>query len=86
MSHADRIAPDPRHARAAARMRALRQRERAGDCIVQVKVRKQDTEYLANVDLLRPDQLEDRRAIAIAIEALFPVLIEKLRRDASLSR
>jgi hypothetical protein len=38
MSHADRIArPDWRHRRAAARMRALRQREREGRVIVAVK-------------------------------------------------
>jgi hypothetical protein len=67
-------------------MRALRQRERAGDLIVPVKIRKRDTEYLEKAELLRPDQLEDRRAIATAIEALFEVLREKLRRDASLTR
>jgi hypothetical protein len=67
-------------------MRALRARERVGDLIVSVKVRKQDTAYLENAELLRPDQLEDRQAIAAAIPCLFDVLIEKLRRDASLTR
>jgi hypothetical protein len=86
MSHADRLArfPDPRHARAAARMKVLRQRARNGIAVVPVEINLQAvTEFLANAELLRLDQIEDRQAIGVAIRKLIELL---MWRDASLTR
>ena len=70
---------------AAARMKALRRRERGGRAIVSVEIElKPVTEYLVNAELLRPDQVEDRAAIGVAVQKLLDLLrvAEHLRRDA----
>jgi hypothetical protein len=65
-------------------MKVLRQRARSGVAVVPVEINLQAvTELLANAELLRPDQLEDRQAIAGAIGRLLELLVW---RDASLRR
>jgi len=65
---------------AAARMKALRQRERNGRAIVVVEIDiKPVTEYLVDAELLQLAQVEDRQAIGIAIQKLLDRLIATWR-------
>jgi len=85
MSHADRLFPDPRHARDAARARRLRQRHRSGRGIVMVEIDLEPvTSYLVDAELLQLGQVEDRAAIGNAIRELLHLLIiaQHLRRHA----
>jgi hypothetical protein len=61
---------------AAARMKVLRQRERNGRAIVTVEIDiKPVSQYLVDTELLQIAHLEDRQAIAVAIQKLLNLLI-----------
>jgi hypothetical protein len=82
---ADRTArPDLRHRQAADRARRYRQRHRNGCVIASLETERRHTEYLADAELLPLDQIEDPRAIGIAIRELIDLLIaaQHLRRHA----
>ena len=63
---------------AAARMKALRQRERNGRAIVTVEIDiKPVSEYLVAAELLHTAQVENRAAIGVAIQKLLDLLIAR---------
>ena len=73
---------DAARMQAAARMRALRQRERDGRIIASVEVDQSITQYLCDAGLLPEHQLEDRAAISAAIGRVLELLLvrERMRR------
>jgi hypothetical protein len=75
--HAARVArPDVRHSRAAARMKAYRQREAAGRVVLTIEVPLIEVaELLIGGKLLQPHHANDRDELARAVERLLAMLI-----------
>ena len=59
---------------AAARMRRLRDRVRAGRIVLQIEVGESEVDALYDAGLLHGDDVEDRAAVAAAIERLVGML------------